>query len=280
MGCRMYGCTLLRLFGRRHSLPPAGTSVLLPRVATLAVVACLAFAPLAKADSFVLQGSTTFNNWIMVPLQGAIESASGQKLTVVPNKTSIGLEALLEKRADFAMISGPLDGEVKLLKKENADWPYAQLRSFEILRTRAAFAINKENPVRAVSAAEMEKILRGEILNWREVGGPDLPIRIVMVRSGGGVQASIEQQLLMGKPISAPDIIVVQISSQVVKIVEQEPGALGLAQLGVVLKGDVAELGSGGTIEQVLSLVTMGEPTPNMRKVIDAILVLAGDSHD
>jgi phosphate transport system substrate-binding protein len=216
----------------------------------------------------------------MVPLQGAIESASGQKLTVVPNKTSIGLEALLEKRADFAMISGPLDREVELLKKENAAWPYAQLRTFEILRTRVAFAVNKENPVRAVSAAEMEKILRGEILNWREVGGPDLPIRIVMVRSGGGVQASIEQQLLMGKPISAPDIIVVQISSQVVKIVEQEPGALGLAQLGVVLKGNVAELGTGGPIEQVLSLVTIGDPTPNMRKVINAILELAGDYHD
>ena len=276
----MYGCTLLRLFPRRRRLPSAGTSVLLPRVATLAVVACLAFAPLAKADSFVLQGSTTFNNWIMVPLQGAIEAASGQRLTVVPNKTSIGLEALLEKRADFAMISGPLDVEVKLLKKENDAWPYDQLRSFEILRTRVAFAINKENPVRAVSAAQMEKILRGEILNWREVGGPDLPIRIVKVRSGGGVQASVEQQLLKGEPISAPDIIRVQISSQVVKIVEQEPGALGLAQLGVVLKGDVDELDSGKTIEQVLSLVTIGEPTPNMRKVIDAILQLAGESHD
>jgi phosphate transport system substrate-binding protein len=236
--------------------------------------------PVAKADSFVLQGSTTFNNRIMVPLQAAIEGASGQKLTVVPNKTSIGLEALLEKRADFAMISGPLDAEVKLLKKENDARPYDQLRSFAILRTRVAFAINKENPVRAVSAAQMEKILHGEILNWREVGGPDLPIRIVKVRSGGGVQASVEQQLLKGEPISAPDIIRVQISSQVVKIVEQEPGALGLAQLGVVLKGDVAELDSGKTIEQVLSLVTIGEPTRNTRKVIDAILQLAGESHD
>jgi phosphate transport system substrate-binding protein len=254
--------------------------LLLSRVATLSVVACLAFAPAAKADSFVLQGSTTFNNRIMVPLQAAIEGASGQKLTVVPNKTSIGLQALFERRADFAMISAPLENEVEFLKKENATSPYDQLRSFAILRTRVAFAINKENPVRAVSAAEMEKILRGEILNWREVGGPDLPIRIVMVRSGGGVQASVEQQLLMGKPISAPDIILVQISSQVVKIVEQEPGALGLAQLGVVLKGDVAELDSGKTIEQVLSLVTIGEPTPNMRKVIDATLELAGKSRD
>jgi phosphate transport system substrate-binding protein len=253
---------------------------LLLRVATLAIFVCFVFTPIAKADSFVLQGSTTFNNRIMVPLQAAIEGASGQKLTVVPNKTSIGVQALLERRADFAMISAPLEGELEFLKKENATSPYDQLRTFEILRTRVAFAINKENPVSAVSAMQMKKILRGEILNWREVGGPDLPIRIVMVRSGGGVQASIEQQLLKGEPISAPDVIVVQISSQVVKIVEQEPGALGLAQLGVVLRGDVAELRSGETIEQPLSLVTLGEPTPNMRKVIDAILELAGDSHD
>jgi phosphate transport system substrate-binding protein len=276
----MCGFILLRPFRSRRRLASVGVRLLLPRVATLSILACFAFAPVAKADSFVLQGSTTFNNWIMVPLQAAIEAASGQKLTVVPNKTSIGLQALFEKRADFAMISGPLENELKFLKKENATSPYDQLRSFEILRTRVAFAINKENPVHAVSAAQIEKMLRGEILNWREVGGPDSPIRIVMVRSGGGVQASIEEQLLKGKPISAPDIIVVQISSQVVKIVEQEPGALGLAQLGALLKGDVAELRSGETIEQALSLVTLGEPTPNMRKVIDAIRELAGESRD
>jgi hypothetical protein len=62
----------------------------------------------AWAETFVVQGSTTFTQDVMVPYQKAIEASSGHKLTVVPNKSSIGLLALFEQRTNFAMISGPV----------------------------------------------------------------------------------------------------------------------------------------------------------------------------
>jgi hypothetical protein len=68
--------------------------------------------------------------------------------------------------------------------------------------------------------------LTGEVTNWSQLGWQDLPIKIVLVQTGGGVQASIEAQL--GIKISVKDPIRVQISSQVNKIVEQEPAAFGL----------------------------------------------------
>ena len=49
----------------------------------------------------------------MVPHQHAIEELSGQKLIIVPNKSSIGLQALFENGAQFGMISGPLETEIK-----------------------------------------------------------------------------------------------------------------------------------------------------------------------
>src|SRR5215217_8577711 len=54
---------------------------------------------------------------------------------------------------------------------------------------------------------------------------------LVIVRQGGGIELSIEAQLLNNRPVAAPAIIRVQIASHVNKIVEQEPGALGLAQI-------------------------------------------------
>ena len=66
-----------------------------------------------------------------------------------------------------------------------------------------------------------------KITNWKAVGGPDLPIKIVHVREGGGVQASIEAVLLDGKGIAAKNVILVQISSQVVKIVDAIAGSPG-----------------------------------------------------
>jgi phosphate transport system substrate-binding protein len=234
----------------------------------------------AGAQTFVVQGSTTFTHRVMEPYQGAIEAASGHKLTVVPNKSSDGLLALFDKRADFAMISGPLATEIASLKSKHPELAFDRLRSFKIWSTRVAFAVNRKNPVRQLTAEQMRAILLGTITNWRGVGGPDLPIRVVLVREGGGVQASIEQELLDGKAISAPDAITVQISSEVVKLVEQTPEALGLSQLSIVKGGQVAELKLDGEIEQNLTLVTLGDPTPAMQKVIEAAREIASTAFE
>jgi ABC-type phosphate transport system substrate-binding protein len=239
-------------------------------IRTIVLVAGLAAAIPAAAEPIMLQGSTTLSSRLMLPHQQAIENLSGQKLIIVPNKSSLGIQALFEGSARFGMISGPLAGEIKVLRKVVPNAPFERLQAFEVARTRMAFAIHPDNPLRAISRANLRRILLGEIRNWREVGGHDVPIRLVIVREGGGVQASVENQVLDGNKIVAPDPIRVQISSQVVKIVLQEPGALGLAQYGVVKRAHAPEMLLDDPVEQRLSLVTLGEPTPPMQSVISA----------
>jgi phosphate transport system substrate-binding protein len=231
----------------------------------------------AQTQTYIVQGSTTFTHDVMEPHQNDIEKSSGHKLIVVPNKSSLGILALFEKRGDFAMISGPLENEIKRLKHAHPDLPFEQLRTFNIVQTRMAFAVNRSNPVHEITADKMRDILLGKITNWRDVGGPDMPIKIVQVREGGGVQASVESDLLDGKAINVPDRIRVQISSQVVKIVEQLPEALGLSQLNIVQKSNTRELTTDRPVEQRLNLVTLGEPTDEMRRVIDATRHIAAD---
>lgn len=225
----------------------------------------------AGARGLIVQGSTTFTHRVLEPHQSAIEKIAGIKLIVVPSKSSLGLLALFEKRGDFAMISGPLDNEIAELKVTHPTLDFGRLKTFEVASTRMAFAVNKDNPVDAVSDDTMRQILLGIITNWRSVGGRDQPIRIVMVRGGGGVQASIEEEFLHGKSITAPNPIVVQISSQVIKVTEQLPGALGLSQLSIVAKSTAHELKTEHPIVQRLALVTLGDPSPAMLKVIDAM---------
>jgi phosphate transport system substrate-binding protein len=223
-----------------------------------------------EAQAYIIQGSTTFTHRVMEPYQGAIEVSSGHKLTVVPSKSSRGLLALFEKQADIAMISGPLENEINALKSTFGDLPFDRLQTFNIANTRMAFAINRDNPVQQMTDDNMRRILLGEITNWRDVGGPDLPIRIVMVRDGGGVEASIESNFLDGKSVNVSNPILVQISSEVIKITEQLPEALGLSQLSMVTNSNARELKTEHPVEQHLDLVTLGDPTPEMRKIIDA----------
>jgi len=228
-----------------------------------------------SADILTIQGSSTFNGRLMVPHRTAIEGASGHKLTVVPTKSSDGILALFERRADLAMISASLDSEVEFLRKTNANLPFERLRSFSISRTRIAFAIHPSNPVRFVNVDTIRRVLLGEIDNWRVLGGPDLPIRVVLVAGGGGVTVAVQAALLDGKQMQPANPIRVQGPAQVVGVVQDERGALGLAQLGVLRQHKLPELVTGHRVEQQLNLVTIDEPTRAMKAVIEAAQIIA-----
>jgi len=239
--------------------------------AAATVLGCL-MAPAASAwaDVLVVQGSTTFHANVMVPYRADIEAVSGHQLRVVPTKSNRGLLALLSGETDLAMISSPLDSEIALLKPSRPELPWRELHAFLISHTRVAFAVHPGNPVRAARWSTLRRILGGDITNWKQVGGRDLPINVVAVRSGGGVLLSVEKHIMRGEPIAAPSMVTVETGPEVPLAVANDPGALGLAQLAEVRRHKLPEIVVPTMVEQPLSLVTRGEPTPAMYAVIDA----------
>lgn len=225
----------------------------------------------AYADSLVLQGSTTFNSELIVPQRAAIEAASRHRLTVVPNKSNLGLLALFKGEADLAMISTALANEAEIIGRSNPELPTARLQVFLIARTRAALIVHAANPVRSISHQDLRRVLSGEITDWHALGGPPLPIRIVAVREGGGVVSSVERAMLgPGVHIAVPHQIRVQNGSQIVTVVEQEAGALGITQRKQVVGRRLNELTMNPPIDQELNLVSLDDPTPAMQDVIAA----------
>jgi phosphate transport system substrate-binding protein len=241
-----------------------------PLLAALAWMSAAAVLSPATADPLILQGSTTFNRRVMEPYETAIETRSKQELTVIPNRTMLGLQALMEGRAHMAMISASLESEVEKLKKAKPGLDYSRLKAFEISSTRVAFVIHPKNKVRQTSIDQLKKVLTGEITNWGTLGGNDVPIRMVIVGGGGGVVTTVESELLDGKSVRGPNTIYVKTALQLVSIVEQEPSALGFAQLALAKQKGLPELATEKPVAQVLSLVTLGDPTPAMTAVIEA----------
>lgn len=245
---------------------------------TAAMLAVIGAVSGVAADPLTIQGSTTFNRRLMEPHQAEIEAVTGHQLTVIPNKSTPGLIALLEGRAHMAMISAPLETEIALVRKVMPGLPFEKLRAFEIDRTRVSFAVNRANPVRAATLDQIADIMLGKIENWNVLGGPDLPIRVVLVGGGGGLTVAVESGLLGGRELLAPNKIYVNTPVQLIQVVGQERGAIGFAQLALVQKMKSPELKTDKPFEQVLYLVTFGEPTPAMRSVIDAAKAIAARS--
>ena len=239
-----------------------------------ATLACLAGSSAALAEPLTIEGSSTFNRRIFERYQAKIETISGQQLTVIPDKSTPGLIALLKGHTHLAMISAPLETEIALLEKVMPGLPFEKLRAFEIDRSRVSFPVNRANPVRSATLEQISDILLGRITSWRSLGGPDLPITTVMA-GGGGIAVNLEAGLLKGRPMAAPNPLYVNTPVQVVQVVREEPGAIGFAQVEIVKKVGVTELATDKPLEHVLYLVCLGDPTPAMRSVIDAARTVA-----
>jgi len=230
--------------------------------------------PLAVAETITIQGSTTFVR-SFEPYEHLIETISKHQVEFIPNKSMPGLLALLEGRADMAMISASLKSEIQGLRNISASLPYDQLQVHEIVNTRIAFAIHPSNPVRMASLDQVRKMLLGEIKNWEDMGGPNLPVRVVLVGGGGGVTTIIETKLLQGHRAAGLHVIYVKTPVQVIKVIQQLPGAIGFAQLALTKSQGLPELVTDQPVEQTLSLVTLGPPTPPMSDVIRASRLVA-----
>jgi phosphate transport system substrate-binding protein len=258
-----------------HAFPVCANQGARSLLARAAIVTAAALASwTAAADTLVVQGSTTFNRRIMLAHQAAIEVASGHTLTVIPNKSTPGLVALFEGKAQMAMISAPLASEIEELRKLAPAMPSERLHAFEIMATRIAIGVHPSNPVRQASLDDVKRILLGEITNWKALGGPDLPIRVALA-GGGGIAAVIKSELLEGRPVAAPDVIDASTPDQLIHVMEQSPEVVGFAQLSLVKRRNIPEIVTDRPLETTLSLVTLDEPTPATQAVIDAARRLA-----
>lgn len=245
---------------------------MLVKTAQRVLVAAVMSSPwaVARADTLLMQGSSTVNRQVMEPFHAEIERLSGQVLTVIPNRSTLGLLALLEGRAHIAMLSAPLESESSNLQKAMPGLSFDKLKAHEIKRTRVGIGVHPSNPVRHATREQLQKILEGKITNWKSLGGADLPIRVILVGGGGGVTVTVEAALLKGEQASTPNKLYVKTATQLFQVVEQEPGAIGFGQLGVLKQRKTTELSADKPIEQVLYLVTSGDPTPAMEAVIKA----------
>jgi phosphate transport system substrate-binding protein len=254
------------------------------RAGWIAFVIALSLLPIetstyeASATELVLQGSATFNTAVVERYANAVEAETGIKIVSIPNKSNFGLLALFDGKAELAMLSTGLQKEITLLRASNPSHPYESLQAFEIARTRAAFVVHRDNPVRHLPLDVIRGILVGEIRNWKELGGQDLPIRVVAVRPGGGVLATVESRLLGSDHISAPDTVRLMVGTQIVTVVAQETGAIGITQLAIVKDSSAVELTTDEPIEQSLSLVSLGAPSADSMTVIEALRGMAGQS--
>src|SRR5476651_2869816 len=128
------------------------------------VVAALSVQAATAAEPISLNGSTTVMNTIVMPKKAEIEKLSGQTIAIVGNGSQRGIVDLAGGKAQIAMISAPLDDEVKKLNESKpGSVDAAKLHGHQIGETRVAFAVHPSNGVKTLTDAQLADILAGKV---------------------------------------------------------------------------------------------------------------------
>ena len=115
--------------------------------------------------------------------------------------------SLINKEKDLIFVSEPSDDILKQAKDAGVEFDNTGIGYDGFV-----FLLNKENPVQSLTLDQIRAIYKGEITNWKEVGGDDAPIYPYTREANSGSENLMEKMVMKGeKTVSkSPDM---QISS-------------------------------------------------------------------
>jgi phosphate transport system substrate-binding protein len=129
------------------------------------------------------------------------------------------------------------------------------------------------------------KILKGEVTNWKDVGGPDKKITVVSRQQSSGSRATIIATVLKGNGDVSKDAIVQDSNGKVAETVASTPGSIGYVDAayadpakmkvlkldGTVFSAD-AVIGGKWTVFAYEYMYTKGAPKGVAKALIDLIM--------
>ncbi len=223
---------------------------------------------IAAADEVRLNGAATVADRVVTPLKSAVEKATGDTIVVVVNNAGKGLIDLAEGRCDASMSSAALETTVQAAKAAGKDVDISKLKMHVIKSDEIAFIVNQSNAVTSLTLEQIKDIHTGKIRNWKEVGAKDLPIVVVTDSLTSATRGFIKQAVLGGSEY-VQNAMVLDNINKMNDAVANTAGGIGGIGKGFVDVNKV-KIVKSGTVNRPLGLITMGEPSKKVLRVIDA----------
>lgn len=156
--------------------------------------------------------------------------------------SSIGISMLLNDSLDFALASRSLETE----EYDDAKGKRFSLEQKKVAYDGIAFYVNRNLhlanypniPLPGLTISKLKGILTGEITNWKDVGGTDLPIVIFSRNPKSGGTPQYVQENVMEKKKFAPSVRFEENTTQSIRLVAETPGGIGYATASEVCNQD------------------------------------------
>lgn len=171
-----------------------------------------------------LAGSTAFHPFAEKLAEQYMAAHPGVRINVQGGGSAVGIQSALSGAAEIGMVD-----LLELPAEARA------LQSTTVAKDGIAIIVNPANPVASLTAQQARDIFSGKIANWKDVGGPDAPIRVISREEGSGTRRSFDQLVLRGEKLS-PGALFQNSNGTCREAVASDPSAIGYVSIGLVDK--------------------------------------------
>ena len=248
---------------------------------SIALLACASLASAAIAETLEVSGSTTVQERAFKGADDKLKTVTGMDIKFLPVGSGRGLMALADGKVPVSATSETLADTVESAKKAAKDMEKtfaapANLVFHEISRDSIVVIVHKDNSVGSLTKAQLKDLNTGKVKNWKEVGGPDLAVRVISSHAGSATRSVFQKQMMDGAEYVA-GFAEIRTTKEEINEVSKDKGGIGaVSEAFIAANKGQSKVVKTPEIVRPLALITVGEPKPEVKKLIDYFLSAEG----
>jgi phosphate transport system substrate-binding protein len=209
--------------------------------AVLLLAAGIAQLAAQNTTPLAIEGSNTFGKDLGRALVTAFQKKNPDlAISLGTPGSGAGIDALIDGRCQIAPASRAAnEDEIRRARAAGV-----KLRAHSIGSYGVAVIVNSKNPVRSLNTAQVRGIFTGDITNWKDVGGPDAAIQLIVHDDTTGSALGFRELALRVRPY-AKSAKALPTDESIIAAVSANPHAIGYSGIGLATNGVHAILING-----------------------------------
>jgi phosphate transport system substrate-binding protein len=199
-------------------------------VITALVLALLGLAGIAaaqRAKMIQVKGSDTMVNLVQILAEEYMGKTPGAAIAVLGGGSGTGITGLINQTCDIANSSR----EWKPKEIDQAWEKGVSPRFFVVAVDGLSIVVNDKNPLEQLTVAQVGALYRGDVKNWKALGGWDKAVSLYGRQSNSGTYVFMQEFVLGNKNYSA-DMKEMNGNAQIIEGIIQDEGAVGYVGVG------------------------------------------------
>jgi len=196
----------------------------------LSLIAVLIFGGNILSQNLIqIKGSDTLINLVQHLAEVYMEQNPTAAIAVTGGGSGVGIAALIANNVAIADASREMKEKEHAAAKENGVSPCEIVIGIDGL----SVIVNGSNPIPSLTIDQIGAIFRGDISNWSEVGGANLPVSLYGRQPNSGTYVFF-QEFVLGNKDYSPKMKQMNGNAQIIEGIKADKGAIGYVGIGYV----------------------------------------------